>query len=480
MRVLALSILVSAVGPWLNGQVVEPPVAGEPGGRGLAVAWNDGAKGPGMLRIMSTRPPWDFTTPPLEIGRDPVLRYANGRLYAVSEAEDTITVVDPDAWTIERVHLLAEGSEPADIAVANAGTAYITRRLATHLLRLDLSSGAFSEVVDLGVFADADGVPDLGMTAVHEGRLFVQIRRINPSAQEGFLRPAYLVVVDMATEEIIDVDPATPGVQAIELAGTFPKFKMQVVGATRRLFVGATGGAFDEGGIEVVDLDALRSLGMVIREADGLTGADLGPFVMVAPERGYLVYTTDWTISSHLQGFSLSGGVDPLPAVYTAVDYLASILEYDAQGNQFFFPNNSVNSGIHVFDADTGAQGTRDPVPTSGLPMDFVLICPCDGGLGCDCPRFLRGDVDGDGFLRLSDVILTLLRLFASQKPETACEKAMDFDDRDGINMGDVIPLLIHVFVPGSPGPASPFPDCGEDTTPDDVPCRESTTFCEG
>ncbi|MCH8242702.1 MAG: hypothetical protein IH897_08840, partial [Planctomycetes bacterium] len=170
---------------------------------------------------MDTAAPWDFTTPPLEVGANSIARFAQGVLYVVSRSEDTITAIDPVSWSILQVYALAEGSEPLDIAVVDAQSAYVTRRLATHLLRLDLDTGATSEATDLSMFADADGVPDMGMMALHEGRLFVQIRRQNGDPGP-LVPPAYLAVVDIGTEQLIDVDPVAPGVQAIELAGTKP------------------------------------------------------------------------------------------------------------------------------------------------------------------------------------------------------------------------------------------------------------------
>jgi hypothetical protein len=44
--------------------------------------------------------------------------------------------------------------------------AYITREVASRLLRLDLVSGARSEPADFAPLADADGVPDLGTMIV--------------------------------------------------------------------------------------------------------------------------------------------------------------------------------------------------------------------------------------------------------------------------------------------------------------------------
>jgi len=341
--------------------------------RRLAVAWNDSTNGSGVLRAMSVRPPWEFQTPPLETGSDSILRFADGRLYVVSRVESTIAVISTDTWTTLQVHSLVAGSEPLDIAVVSPQRAYVTRRTATHLLRLDLATGTSEEVVDLGVFADADGVPDMGMMAVHEGRLFVQIRRLNLADPGQFAPPAYIAVVDIASEQLIDVDPVTEGVQAIELQGTAPKLKMQVVLQTRRLFVSATGDFFDEGGIEMIDLDTLQSVGLVVRESDGMVGADLGAFVMVTPDYGYLVFSTDFALSSHLKPFSVPGG--PGLEFYNTVSYFAPTLEFDPQTNTFFFPvGGSGGEGVHVFDAVTGMRLTPEPIPTSGRPTDLALL----------------------------------------------------------------------------------------------------------
>ena len=148
----------------------------------LAVAWNDSVSGPGVLRAMSTSPPWAFETPPLGIGPDSVLRFVGGRVYVVSRADGTVAVVAQDTWTMLQVYSIGSGSDPLDIAVVSPELAYVTRRTATHLLRLDLDTGASTEVVDLGVFADPDGVPDMGMTIASDPAAFT------PSAMTRAMR----------------------------------------------------------------------------------------------------------------------------------------------------------------------------------------------------------------------------------------------------------------------------------------------------
>jgi hypothetical protein len=247
---------------------------------------------------------------------------------------------------------------------------------------------------------------------------------MNLSEPGGFALPAYIAVVDIATEQLIDVDPATPGVQAITLQGTAPRLKMQVVSQTRRLFVSATGDFFEQGGIEMIDLDALPSVGLAVSESGGPVGADLGPFVMVTPERGYLVFSTDLVISSHLKNFTVSGGVEPGPELHLSAGYFASVLVHERQNCTFFYAEGEINDyGVHVFDAQTGTRLTSEPVSTTGPPTDLVLLIDydCDGdadvdlsdyasfeaclegptgGLDPDCTCF---DVDGGGGVDLAD-----------------------------------------------------------------------------
>jgi hypothetical protein len=340
--------------------------------RALAVAWNDPDSERGALAAMRVVAPWDFLTPALEVGPNAVL-HARGRdLFAVSPTDGTITAVDVRSWTIERTYELDAESDPQDIAVTPDRRAYVTRSGATHLLRLDLRTGEAVEVVDLGIFADSDGLPDLGRMVIHRGRLFVQLRRFDASEPGAFAQPL-LAVVDLATEQLVDVDPDAPGVQAIELAGTPPRFRMQVFWRTRELMVSSTGNFFDQGGLELIDLTTLRSKGLVIREEDGNVGSDLGAFVRVATDRGFLAYSTDLLLSSHLHSFTFSGEVGP--ELQVSLDYFTPALAHDRPTDAIFSPDgNFGTTGIRVFDAETEAELTAEPTRTSGVPTDLLLL----------------------------------------------------------------------------------------------------------
>ncbi|MFQ5655233.1 MAG: IPT/TIG domain-containing protein, partial [Planctomycetota bacterium] len=78
---------------------------------------------------------------------------------------------------------------------------------------------------------------------------------------------------------------------------------------------------------------------------------------------------------------------------------------------------------------------------------------------------FVRGDVNRDGILNLSDPLGTLNYLFIGGTPPPPCLDALDIDDDDRINIADAVALLTYLFVGGAP-PAPPFPDPGFDPTP--------------
>jgi hypothetical protein len=327
-----------------------------------------------MAHVVRTRSPWTARRSTLTVGPNATLGLGpRGRVFSVSRDDGTVTLFTSHG-RVERRFELGADSQLEDMAAVGRCSAFITRRNATRLLHLDLCTGATRETVDFGAFADADGIPDLGTMALDRGRLFVQVRRYNEDAPARFAPPAYLAVVDVASEQLVDVDPALPGVQAIELAGTSPKHRMQVVDGVRRLYVSASGGSFDAGGIEAINLVTLRSLGLVIREFDGMVGADLGPFVMVTPEIGYLVYTTDLTLSSHLHRFSVRGDVDP-EELNVSVDYAVPALAHDPIAGTLFVPDGVFGrQGLHVFDATSGARLSTDPIPTDGAPTDVLLL----------------------------------------------------------------------------------------------------------
>ncbi len=83
--------------------------------------------------------------------------------------------------------------------------------------------------------------------------------------------------------------------------------------------------------------------------------------------------------------------------------------------------------------------------------------------------RFRRGDVNADGSTDVADVAFLLDRLFRVGEV-LPCRLAADINDDGRIDLSDGISLLSYHFRAGPPPPA-PFPGCGPDPTPDELPC---------
>ncbi len=83
-----------------------------------------------------------------------------------------------------------------------------------------------------------------------------------------------------------------------------------------------------------------------------------------------------------------------------------------------------------------------------------------------DEPVFLRGDVNADGRISISDALM-FRRYYFHGDPVPSCLDAADADDNGTIDLFDVIGIINRVIFGGS-DLAAPFPEAGVDPTPDD------------
>jgi len=98
---------------------------------------------------------------------------------------------------------------------------------------------------------------------------------------------------------------------------------------------------------------------------------------------------------------------------------------------------------------------------------DLVLTRAFEnGGSNAD---FLRGDVEENGEINITDAVSILGFLFLGNF-ETECRDALDVDDRGSVELTDALSLLNYLFQAGLP-PARPFPEPGTDPTPDGLDC---------
>ncbi len=335
-----------------------------------AITSDDGDTG--MTVTARGGPPWQVNRLAQTQGWG-TLRIFGKYLYAMEVLNGTIRRIKRDGEQIQ-VYDFGEGSEPQDLLLVSKNEAFVTRKGSTWLHRLNLTTGDGVDVVDLGQLAGQGQEASL-RTMIRDGkRVFIQVQLRNlgqsavPQGDGGVL-----AVYDLSEEELLDVDPLTPGIQGVALQGAPPRLKMQILGRT--LYVSTTDSRLDDrGGIEMVNLDTLQSVGYALSEE---TISDLGAFVMTSAEGGYFVFHTDIVPSTHLKPFTINGGVPPGPEIFFMLGDFVDSLAFDPSTKRLFLPSGfstfGLTPGVYVFDATTDEMVGDGPIDTGMMPHDVVL-----------------------------------------------------------------------------------------------------------
>jgi hypothetical protein len=219
----------------------------------------------------------------LPVHSDAIVRAPVGspRIYVVNRlGGDNLQVVSRRTSQTLLQCALGRGTNPQDIAVLDDRTAYITRLRSTQLLKLDLTSGRF-KTIDLSGFADADGFPEMTRMLVVGSRLLVQLQRLD--TRNGFIPSgkSQVAIVDIARDRVQS---------ALDLLYANPTSDFKR-GNDGMIYVAGAGKlGVEDGGIEALDPDSLRSAGSVIEEKE-LHG-DLVDFEILSPTLGVAIVST--------------------------------------------------------------------------------------------------------------------------------------------------------------------------------------------
>ena len=236
--------------------------------------------------------------------------YHDGRIYVVNRlGQDNILVLDAmDLRTPLNQFSVGNGTNPHDIEIVAPDKAYVTRYDDATLLVVNPQSGDPLGEIDLSAFADADGLPEVSQIVRVGDRLYLSCQRLDRNGGWGPADQSFLIVIDIATDAIIDVDPAAAGIQGILLSSTNPN-ELAVIGD--QIVVGVVAGFGDRaGGVEIVDTRSNRSLGLVVSEEN--LGGDITGMVMVNASRGYAI-VSDENFANSVKSFDLLTGTVSAP-----------------------------------------------------------------------------------------------------------------------------------------------------------------------
>jgi hypothetical protein len=205
--------------------------------------------------------PWTAMTGLEPVGPFATVRHFQGLHWIVNGAPlgwsstDDVQAIDPATFETVRRFSVGVGSNPRDIALVDSAHAWVSRYDSRWLLEIDPRTGAPLDSVDLGGFADADGLPEMSWIALEGAHLFVQLQRLDRPGSGATVPPALIAVIDVVSKQVVDVDPVATGVQAIELLGPEPQTKMRIDG--RRLYVSTPG--------KFLDIPSKRSISTRLR-----------------------------------------------------------------------------------------------------------------------------------------------------------------------------------------------------------------------
>ena len=307
----------------------------------------------------------------LGIHSDAVGHYHDGRVYIVNRlGQDNILVLDALDWRTPLTQFsVGNGTNPHDIEIVAPDKAYVTLYDASTLLIVDPRDGAKLGEIELSAFADADGLPEVSQIVRVGDRLYLSCQRLDRNGGWGPADVSYLIVVDLASDTLVDTDPDAEGVQGIALSAANPN-SLAVAG--EQIAVGVVGHFGDRaGGVEIVDTASNRSLGLAVGE-ENLRG-DITAMVLVDQTRGYAV-VADENFANSVRPFELSSGRVGAPLEHISGGYIASLA---VDGDRLIVADRGsfadpASAGLKFYDAATGAF-LRGPIDT-GLPPQHIVV----------------------------------------------------------------------------------------------------------
>jgi hypothetical protein len=330
----------------------------------------------GQVSTVGVMPPWSVDEGVAGVHSDAVAREHGGLIYVVNRLfQDNIQVLDPaQGFATVRQFSVGPGSNPQDIAFVSSSRAYVSRYEETTLLEVDPTTGEVTDSIDLSAFADADGIPEMGQMAIWGNRLFVAVQRLDRDYFWLPSPPSYLVVIDTETNQLVDADPAAPGVQGITLAKTNPSTEILEDPGTGALYVGEAGkwGVLD-GGIEAIDPAMLGSLGLVTTEAE--LGGEVNDFTIGLDGRAHAVVSVsspsweafaiafDWATGAKIEDVWRPGGFN-----------VTDVEVHEGARELFVSDRTYANPGVRVFDAVGGSQLTLGPLDVGLPPHDLLIV----------------------------------------------------------------------------------------------------------
>lgn len=333
----------------------------------------------GAFTLMGMPAPWPHDDNYGILSGDAIPLSHQRLIYVLDRANGAVRVIDPaqDFATL-REFSVGVGSNPHDLCFITAARAFVPRYESTDLWEVDPSTGAHTGTIDLSPLADADGLPEMEKCATHDGLLYVTLQRLDRDYGWEPISPALLAVIDLAINELRDMDPAQPGIQGIELAATNPNSGIIVDPRTGDFLIGEAGSYYAlDGGIERFDPVTQQSLGLVVTEST--LGGNLDFWTTADGVTGYaIVLGESWETS--IVAFDLATGA-VAGTVVASPTYAFTHFLLDPLYRQIFVCDRTYTQpGVRVRDLDTWEPLAPAPIGVGLYPYWLLAMRGPDAG----------------------------------------------------------------------------------------------------
>jgi hypothetical protein len=329
----------------------------------------------GYYSRLDLAPPWAHDNNIQSTCSDAVVHAHGGRVYILGRFGcDFVQVVDGTTFATVRQWSTGNGTNPQDIEIVSPTKSYVSLYDRDYLLIANPDNGQELGRVDLSTFSDADGLPETAEMALVGDRLFVCLQRLDRPGGFVAANPSFVAVVDVGTNQLVDVDAGTPGVQAIPLTGRNPFSELALDPVRQKLYVAEAGNFGDlDGGVEYIDPATLDAEGFFIRESD--LGGDLNAVRLWVDCNGYAV-VNDASFRTKLVRFDRCSG-DVLGPCWQSTGFYLCDLEIDFRRAQVLLSDRDLQQpGVRIFRAGSCAQLTTSPIDFGLPPCDLVLVDP--------------------------------------------------------------------------------------------------------
>jgi DNA-binding beta-propeller fold protein YncE len=338
----------------------------------------------GNLSTITTTPP--RTTTPGVLGSvgihsDSAIRTFANRVFIIQRlGSNSIVVIDPNQPSQPLTNYSTNDpgsntqSDPHDMAFVSLSKAYVARYGQNTLLIVNPLTGQQLGTIDLSTFADSDGIVEMDRMIIVGNTLYVTLQRLDRNNAFSASNDSLVAVIDISADQIIDLNPVTPDLDAIVLQGRNPFGGFFYLSSTDRIYIANTGNfdpSDDFGGLEAINPNTNSTEGIII--TDESLGGSLG---LVGILNSTVAYATvfDANFNNLVVPFSISPKQVGVPLTGLGQGFKPG-LAFDSNGFLYISDRDITNPGIQVFNTTTN-QKVEGPMDTGLPPFEIAFVTP--------------------------------------------------------------------------------------------------------